>query len=86
MRNKLIVLFLRIVTLGVCFGQGSPCQGNPFFVTSVSYSCSEIPYGSNPKQKYDIYVPSGSDPKPVVIFIHGGGFVQGKKENIKNNY
>ncbi len=32
-------------------------------------------------QKLDIYLPEGSSPFPVVIVIHGGGFVTGDKAN-----
>lgn len=32
-------------------------------------------------QKLDLYLPSGSGPFPVVIVIHGGGFMMGDKAN-----
>ncbi len=82
MKNQFILLFLSLAYINICVGQLVQCAGNPFGA-SVSYSCATVSYGQYSKQKYDIYVPSGSDPKPVVIFIHGGGFVSGDKKNIK---
>lgn len=31
------------------------------------------------KDKLDLYVPSGPGPHPVIVFIHGGGLLQGDK-------
>jgi acetyl esterase/lipase len=40
----------------------------------------DIPYASaSPTQKLDLYLPSGEGPWPVVVFLHGGGFVFGTK-------
>ena len=40
----------------------------------------EVPYGSDPLQKLDLYVPDGkAAPRPVILFVHGGGFTRGDK-------
>lgn len=39
----------------------------------------DIPYGEDPKQKLDVYLPPGEAISPVYIFIHGGGFVEGDR-------
>ena len=39
---------------------------------------TDLSYGSDPYQKLDLYVPEG-DPKPLVVYIHGGGFLWGDK-------
>ncbi len=38
-------------------------------------------YGSDPLQKLDVFTPSakGSKLRPVLLFVHGGGFVRGDK-------
>ncbi len=37
-------------------------------------------YGSDPRQRLDLYRPSGeSGPLPVLLFVHGGGFRMGDK-------
>lgn len=42
----------------------------------------DVAYGPHPRQRMDIYVPSGggSAPKPVVFFIYGGSWANGAKE------
>lgn len=42
----------------------------------------DVAYGLHPRQRMDIYVPSGrgSAPKPVVFFIYGGSWANGAKE------
>jgi acetyl esterase/lipase len=32
---------------------------------------------ANPYHQMDVYMPSGSGPFPAIIYIHGGGWVQG---------
>ena len=41
----------------------------------------DIAYGTDPLQKLDVFTatPTPGAPKPVVIFIHGGGFERGDK-------
>jgi acetyl esterase/lipase len=40
----------------------------------------DIPYGENPKQRLDLYLPNGSVARaPVLLFIHGGGFLEGDR-------
>lgn len=45
-----------------------------------------IPYGSHERQKLDIYGPDQQEgaPFPVLVFIHGGGFVMGNKDEYRN--
>ena len=41
----------------------------------------DIPYGKDPQQLMDIYYPKGTCEKlPVIVSIHGGGYVYGDKE------
>jgi acetyl esterase/lipase len=49
----------------------------------------DIAYGSHPRQRLDLFrsVDSGSGPpRPVVVFVHGGGFVGGDKHRPGSPY
>ncbi len=41
----------------------------------------DIPYGKHERHRLDVFAPPGAAPKPrpVVLFVHGGGFVGGDK-------
>lgn len=41
----------------------------------------DLAYGKDPMQVLDIYVPSeaAQQPRPVLVFVHGGGFTRGDK-------
>jgi acetyl esterase/lipase len=42
----------------------------------------DLQYGPDPRQRLDIFAPrSTGGASPVVLFVHGGGFVQGDKGN-----
>lgn len=36
-------------------------------------------YGPDPRQRLDLYGTPGPTPKPIVLWVHGGGFVTGDK-------
>lgn len=39
-----------------------------------------LPYGEHPRQNLDVYQPAASSGAPVVLFFHGGAFVDGEKD------
>jgi acetyl esterase/lipase len=39
----------------------------------------DIPYGSDPRQRLDIYRPIGQAQLPILVFVHGGGWDSGDK-------
>ena len=47
---------------------------------------SDLAYGADVRQKLDVYAPEATSakPTPVVIFLHGGGFVRGDKADRDN--
>ena len=49
-------------------------------VTERLKPVKDVSYGPEPLQKLDIYAPSGVKDAPVIIEIHGGGWVSGSKE------
>jgi acetyl esterase/lipase len=44
---------------------------------------ADVPYGSHPRQRMDVYVPTGLAPSaaraPVIFMVHGGGWRHGDK-------
>jgi para-nitrobenzyl esterase len=42
---------------------------------------SDISYGDDAANKFDIFMPESATPTPLVIFIHGGGFTGGDKNS-----
>ena len=48
---------------------------------------SDIAYGSHERQRLDVYMPSESAAAPpVVLFVHGGGFVSGHRNRTAQIY
>lgn len=41
---------------------------------------SDIAYGTDPDQRYDLYRPAASDNAPVILMVHGGGWRRGDKD------
>lgn len=54
-----------------------------FWVTLVDTppqpSVSDLPYGKDQAQRFDVWRPEGKGPFPVVLAVHGGGFAFGDK-------
>lgn len=48
---------------------------------SASPAPREIAYGSDPRQRLDLYLPSGPDPAPLLWMVHGGAWRLGDKRN-----
>jgi acetyl esterase/lipase len=60
-------------------GRGPGGRETPIRATPAA---ADVAYAStSAAQKLDIYVPDGSGPFPVVVVIHGGGFMVGDKAN-----
>src|SRR3954464_3085291 len=43
----------------------------------------DIPYGSQDRQVLDVYSPPGAKGRPVVFWIHGGGWQGGDKSDVQ---
>ena len=46
---------------------------------AIAYETNEVPYGSDPLQRCDIYQQPNVTPQGVIIWVHGGGFTGGAK-------
>lgn len=45
-----------------------------------------LPYGADPRQILDLYAPADAHELPVMIFVHGGAFVHGDKDQAPGIY
>jgi Carboxylesterase family len=69
-------------------GNNVPVVG-PVTEVTLNYTAPPLPvqnkyaanvrYGSYAQDQFDIFLPNGSQPAPLVIFIHGGGFRNGDR-------
>ncbi len=44
----------------------------------------DLAYGSHERQRLDVHAPQEAEGLPVLVFVHGGGFVRGDKGDIAN--
>ncbi len=47
----------------------------------VGRSITNLAYGPDAAHRLDVYVPQGVGPWPCAVYIHGGGWITGRKEN-----
>jgi hypothetical protein len=45
----------------------------------------DLHYGPHERQIFDIWLPKSLKKTPLVIYIHGGGFVMGSKDEVRKN-
>lgn len=45
-------------------------------------TAANVPYGKHPKQVVDFYQAESKEPTPVVVYIHGGGWMGGSKDRV----
>jgi acetyl esterase len=46
----------------------------------------DIPYGDHPRQRLDVFATPDGTRKPVVLFVHGGAFVDGERDRSAEVY
>jgi hypothetical protein len=93
MNYKFLNIFIALLLLQSCT-ENEDINGQEVENTTLEYSPSpielngidvkfskDISYGPYPKNTFDIFIPNSAEPTPLVIYIHGGGFLGGEKEN-----
>ena len=51
-------------------------EAEPYADVEIS---RDVPYGSHPRQRFDLFHQPGVSGRQVVVFVHGGGYVSGDK-------
>lgn len=41
----------------------------------------DVSYGNDPRQRFDVYLPAQPNDAPIILFVHGGGWANGNKDN-----
>jgi len=78
---KFFVLACRLVTVSVLFFSCQKEAGDASPPSLPEQTMADVAYGTDPRQKMDIYLPAGrnSSATKVIVLIHGGGWTQGDK-------
>jgi hypothetical protein len=54
----------------------------PIELTNITANfAADVAYGDAERNTFDVFLPDCEDPTPLVIYIHGGGFTGGNKQN-----
>jgi acetyl esterase/lipase len=67
---------------GASAGSGSTSAGGSGGAPAAAWTVRDVAYGDDPAQRIDVYVPAGASGAPAVIYVHGGAWALGAKENV----
>ncbi len=56
-------------------------QERPVALPAGALAVRNVAYGTDPAQRFDLYLPADADRAPVVFYVHGGGWANGDKTN-----
>jgi len=80
--NKLYIIILFLGLLTGCSSTDEAVKNAPD--TRTELNLTDVAYGTNPQQTMDVYLPANRNDEDtkVVIVIHGGSWIGGKKEDM----
>jgi len=80
----------RTLLAGLCAVAGAACSRLEFLAANVPAAFgaytrrTEIPYGADPQQRLDVYLPDKpTQPRPLVVFWYGGRWTTGDKSDYR---
>jgi acetyl esterase/lipase len=85
-RCRVPLSFLGAALILTCL---SGCRSSEFFAANAPIAFSHVErrvnlaYGTDPRQKLDVYVPRRAMNRPVVIFWYGGSWQEGSKSDYR---
>lgn len=79
MINRILILLFSVIFI-------YSCNKDDDLLKDVQHT--DVSYGTDINQKYDIFLPAGRDAQTtkVVILIHGGGWSSGDKDDLREMY
>jgi acetyl esterase/lipase len=84
---KILLLALALgltLTIAACGGLALTAANAPAWFGSYDRR-GDVDYGMHPRQRLDVYLPTGTSaaPRPIVVFWYGGSFERGRKEHYR---
>jgi len=81
LKKQYLLISLSFLLIVIAFIYISDCNQNVDLIKPSVFI--NVSYGKDPLQKYDIYLPENrsSEKTKVIVFIHGGGWTNGDKDN-----
>jgi acetyl esterase/lipase len=68
--------------VGACGGLALTAANTPALFGEFERR-ADIPYGTRPRQRLDVYTPWYAKDRPIIVFWYGGGFDHGKKSQYR---
>lgn len=84
MRSWLSALLILLVFVAGVFAQEDETSAKPA-PPKIVPDIANGKYGSLERNVFDLWTPKTKKPSPLVVYIHGGGFVNGDKGNLSAN-
>lgn len=86
MSKKFIaVLFLMVAAACAVFAQDDETETKKAEIVKPKPDIADGKYGQFDRNVFDLWKPQSKKPTPLVVYIHGGGFVNGSKEKLSAN-
>lgn len=80
---KRFSLFLIILFFTIGCSNLKPTDILNSFTPSNGYEVTEYAYGNDERQKLDVYIPKKRNDKPPIVFVYGGAWKDGNKNDYK---
>lgn len=75
----MIILHSRLLAPLAAIAAGVVCPGAAADELKLPPTHADVPYSEHGACKLDIWVAEGEDPRPLLVYIHGGGWTGGDK-------
>jgi arylformamidase len=81
---KFLPLLLSVLWVGSC---ASRATAEPVAKSAhAAPTYADVPYGPHKMQVVDFWQAAGNGPRPLMVYIHGGGWIGGDKKQKRENF